>query len=226
MDNIVDLRIHGRRALFSDPITRVGGEKCSYPIPTYEGLKGIMDSVYWKPTFTWYIDRVRIMNPMRVESEGIKTRAYGGGNDLSYYSYLANVDYEVQAHFEWNLHRPDLATDRNENKHFFSAKRLIEKGGRFDIFLGTRECQGYVEECVFGQRPGAYDTSGRYEFDLMFHGFDYPSQTGKPELVARFWKPVMEKGVIEFLRPEQCTMRKFVKEIPLPPETAKTGVAQ
>ncbi len=224
MDNVIDLRVHGRRALFSDPITRVGGEKCSYPIPTYESLKGIMDSVYWKPTFTWIIDRVRIMNPIRVESEGVKTKPYSGGSDLSYYSYLSEVDYEVQAHFEWNLQREDLAQDRNENKHFFSAQRLVEKGGRYDIFLGTRECQGYVEECNFGQRPGAYDTSERYSFGLMFHGFDYPSQTGRPELIARFWEPVMEKGVIEFKRPEHCIVRKFVKKMPLPEITKQEAV--
>ena len=36
----------GREALFSDPIMRVGGEKCSYPVPTYQALKGITESIY------------------------------------------------------------------------------------------------------------------------------------------------------------------------------------
>ena len=39
---------------------RVGGEKCSYQIPTYEALKGVMASVYWQPTLVWYIDSVRV----------------------------------------------------------------------------------------------------------------------------------------------------------------------
>lgn len=47
--NIVEFEVYGDYALFSDPITRIGGEKCSYHIPTYEALKGILASVYWKP---------------------------------------------------------------------------------------------------------------------------------------------------------------------------------
>lgn len=44
--NIVEFSVVGDYALFSDPITRVGGEKCTYQIPTYEALKGILSSVY------------------------------------------------------------------------------------------------------------------------------------------------------------------------------------
>ena len=213
-ENKINYRVYGRRALFSDPITRVGGEKCSYPIPTYEALKGITDSIYWKPTFNWIIDRVRIMNPIRVHSEGIRILKYNDGKgDMSYYSYLTNVDYEVQAHFEWNMQRSDMQKDRDENKHFDCANRYVRKGGKFDVFLGVRECQAYVEECRFGARSGAYDTSERYDFGLMFHGFDYPSQTGNDKMVARFWNPVMEKGIIEFKRPEECAVRKFVRNM-------------
>ena len=50
MKNDISFTVYGRQALFSDPITRVGGEKCSYHIPTYEALKGIAKSIYWKPT--------------------------------------------------------------------------------------------------------------------------------------------------------------------------------
>lgn len=39
-DNIVEFQVTGDYALFSDPILRVGGEKCSYQVPTYEALKG------------------------------------------------------------------------------------------------------------------------------------------------------------------------------------------
>ena len=156
--NIVEFSVCGDYALFSDPIMRVGGEKCTYQIPTYEALKGILSSVYWKPTIIWYIDKVRVMNPIRMEVKGIRTMKYnGGGNDLSYYTYLKDCRYQVSAHFEWNENRPELAGDRNENKHHEIARRMIEKGGRRDIFLGTRECQGYVEPCIFGEEKGAYD---------------------------------------------------------------------
>ena len=34
--NIVEFQVSGDYALFSDPLTRVGGEKFSYQVPTYE----------------------------------------------------------------------------------------------------------------------------------------------------------------------------------------------
>ena len=46
--NIVEFEVTGDYALFSDPVMRIGGEKCSYQIPTYEALKGILHSIYWK----------------------------------------------------------------------------------------------------------------------------------------------------------------------------------
>jgi CRISPR-associated protein Cas5d len=144
-DNIVQFKVYGKYALFTDPLTKIGGEKFSYQIPTYQAMKGILESVYWKPTFVWKIDKIRVMRPIQTESKGIKPIKYGGGNDLAYYTYLRDVEYQVQARFTWNLLREDLVQDRNENKHYFMAKRMIERGGRRDVFLGSRECQGYVE---------------------------------------------------------------------------------
>ena len=80
-DNIVEFQVTGDYALFSDPILRVGGEKCSYQVPTYEALKGILQSVYWKPTIIWVIDAVRVMHPIQMETKGIRPIKYSGGND-------------------------------------------------------------------------------------------------------------------------------------------------
>ncbi|MEG1583952.1 MAG: type I-C CRISPR-associated protein Cas5c, partial [Anaerovorax sp.] len=77
-------------------------------IPTYQALKGILESVYWKPTIIWKIDEARVMNPIRTQSQGIRPINYGGGNSLSIYTYLADVSYQVKAHFEFNLNRPEL----------------------------------------------------------------------------------------------------------------------
>jgi CRISPR-associated Cas5-like protein len=68
----IEFRTWGRYALFTDPVTRVGGEKCSYHIPTYEALKGVAKSIYWKPTLIWVIDAVRVMRPIRTQTKGTK----------------------------------------------------------------------------------------------------------------------------------------------------------
>jgi CRISPR-associated protein Cas5d len=219
--NSISFSVWGRYALFTDPLTRVGGEKCSYHVPTYEALKGVAESIYWKPTFIWYIDRVRVMKAIRTEAKNVKPLEYGGGNTLATYTYLADVEYQVVAHFEWNLQRRDMAHDRIEGKHFQVAQRMLEKGGRRDIFLGARECQGYVKPSNFGEGESKHDGAGQLAFGLLFHGFDYPDVIGKPELHSRFWRPVMNDGVIDFDRPEECTVRKFVREMkPNPPKSS------
>jgi CRISPR-associated protein Cas5d len=211
--NTIEFKVWGRYALFTDPLTRLGGEKCSYHIPTYEALKGIAKSIYWKPTIVWVIDQMRVMKRIRTQTKGTKPLEFSGGNTLAIYTFLADVEYQVQAHFEWNLAQPDLAGDRVEGKHFAIAERMLERGGRQDIFLGTRDCQGYVEPCEFGSGSGDLDGTGELGFGLIFHGFDYPDETGEGKLNARFWSPKLVDGMLRFPRPEECTVRKFVREM-------------
>lgn len=232
--NTIEFRVWGRYALFTDPLTRVGGEKCSYHIPTYEAIKGIVKSIYWKPTLIWVVDAVRVMKRIRTQTKGTKPLRFGGGNDLAVYTFLTGdpdkergepvIEYQVRAHFEWNGHRPELKGDRNDGKHYQTALRCLERGGRQDIFLGTRDCQGYVEPCEFGTAAGDYDGKGELGYGLAFHSFDYPDETGRPELWANFWRPKMEDGVIRFLRPDQIkgSDKKFIRKM----STKRFGIGQ
>ena len=200
MDSKISFRVWGRQALFTDPVTKIGGEKFSYQVPTYEAIKGIVKSIYWKPTLIWHIDRIRVMKPIRTQSKSTKPLDWNGGNTLAIYTFLQDVEYQVEAHFEWNENWPELAQDRVVGKHMAIAKRMLERGGRQDIFLGTRDCQGYVEPCEFGSGEGAYDVEklGEHhlDFGLMFHSFGYPEETGNHELVSRFWRAQMQNGEI------------------------------
>ena len=225
--NVVEFEVSGDYALFSDPINRIGGEKFSYQVPTYEALKGILHSIYWKPTLTWIVDAVRVMEPIQTESKGIRPIKYTSSkNDLSFYTYLKGCRYQVRAHFVWNENRPELAEDRNEHKHFQIAKRMIERGGRRDIFLGTRECQGYVKPCVFGEGDGAYDHTPELDFGMMYHGITYAdeaySEETKNKMTVRLWRCVMHNGVITFDRPEACIHRP-VREMEVNPFGAVYG---
>jgi len=217
MKNSIEFKVHGRYALFTDPLTKVGGEKCSYHVPTYEALKGIVKSIYWKPTLIWVIDEVRVMKRIRTQTKGTKPQEFGGGNTLAIYTFLADVEYQVRAHFEWNTQRTSLKEDQIEGKHFAIAQRMVERGGRQDIFLGTRDCQGYVESCKFGDGAGELDDAGELAFGLMFHGFDYPDETGDSKLHARFWRQTMHNGVIRFDRPEDCAVHRYVRDMTVKP---------
>lgn len=212
MNNQIEFAVWGKYALFSDPINKMGGEKLTYQVPTYEALKGITSSIYWKPTFTWFIDRLRIIKPIHSQSKGMRPIRYNSSkSDLSIYTYLCDVFYQVQAHFEWNENRPELKEDRNEKKHLSIAQRSIEKGGRRDIFLGTRECQGYVKPCTFGEGEGFYDEYGEIPLGVMVHGITYPDENANHQMKINLWSPIMRNGIIEFLRPEDCKIQKNLR---------------
>ncbi len=204
--NSISFRVWGRYALFTDPITKTGGEKYSYHLPTYEAIKGILKSIYWKPSIVWVVDRVRVVKSICTQTKSTKPLEWTGGNSLAIYTFLHDVEYQVEAHFEWNLHRAELAQDRIDGKHYAIAKRMLEKGGRQDIFLGTRDCQGYVEPCIFGEGLGAYDDVDELSYGLMFHSFGYPDETGKNVLESRFWRAIMKNGVLEFPSPNDSQL--------------------
>ena len=165
----------------------------------------------------WIIDAVRVMNPIQTETKGIRPITYNGGNELAYYTYLKDVRYQVRAHFEMNYNHPELEQDRNENKHHNIAKRMVQRGGRRDIFLGTRECQAFVEPCEFGIGEGYYDMmTGEVSYGFMYHGITYAEEAileeDRDKMTVRFWRPVMKNGgVIEFTRPEDCTEKRHIR---------------
>ncbi|MBQ6518578.1 MAG: type I-C CRISPR-associated protein Cas5 [Anaerolineaceae bacterium] len=227
----IEFEVYGEYALFSDPITRVGGEKCTYQIPTYEALKGVAMSIYWKPTFTWFVDAVRVMNPIRTERKGIRGRLYDDPDpQLYYYMYLKSVKYQVRAHIEWNLHHPEFANDRNSGKHISIANRYLEKGGRRDIFLGTRECQCYVAPCVFGKGDGAYDDVPAYDFGFMLHGLTYADEAWNKEtegrMTSNFWFPTMRYGIVAFPRPEECPRHRNLGKMDVKTFSARHEVVE
>ncbi|MNI62516.1 CRISPR-associated protein Cas5 [compost metagenome] len=111
------------------------------------------------------------------------------------------------------MNRPDMAYDRNENKHHNILKRSLQAGGRRDIFLGSRECQGYVEPCVFGEGNGVYDEVAELHFGHMVHGINYPDETGRDQMEVRLWNPVMRNGIIQFTRPEECKQIRKIADM-------------
>lgn len=209
-------RLYGDYALFTDPVTKGGGEKYTYQIPTYQALKGISEQLYWKPTLVFFIDSVKVVNKIQTETKGIRTPLKNGKNDLNYYTYLRDVEYLVQFHFEWNKNRPELREDWNEIKHEQILLRSIAKGGRRDLFLGTRECVGYVERIREEQFQAAstfYDGE-KISFGIMFHSFSYPDEAvhnNECGLISNFTDIKMNNGKIDFIRPEECQLHHSLK---------------
>lgn len=70
-----------------------------------------------------------------------------------------------------------------------------------------------MEPCEFGSGEGFYDAIDEMHFGVMLHGMNYPDETGANELATRLWQPVMKFGVVEFIRPEACTLIRPIKQM-------------
>ena len=221
----IDFEISGSYAIFTDPVLGVGGEKKTYEIPTYEAIKGALKSVFWKPTIEWYIDKVRVLNPIRMETLKIKLPNYmTDGNDLAYYTYLRDCRYQVRAHFELNPNRKsEFEQDQNVIKYYDMAKRFIQKGARRDVYLGKRECQADVKPCVLGEGEGYYDGTGIKSFGNMYYGLIYPDQAfdalTRGMLTSAFWDAEMVDGIISYPMPSEipAEKRKAIRPMQMKP---------
>ena len=218
----IAVEITAERALFADPLSKVGGEKLSYQIPTYEALKGLIKGIYWKPTISWYIDAVRVMNPIQMETECSKIiKMTSRDGDLAFSTYLTDVRYQVLAHYEWNENRPEFAKDRDFKKYNAIIGNMINIGGRDPLYLGTRECTAYVAPCVFGDGAGHYDHAGTQVFGNMYHGITYPDEyydeKTKGRVTTNFFNARMENGIITFPRPEECPIHNYLHKQEMKP---------
>ena len=198
-------RISGDYALFTNPSTKGGGEKVSYAVPSRQALEGIVDAIYYKPTIINVVDEVKVIKEIQTETIGTRALLNNMSADLSYVSYLRDVEYLVKFHFIWNEQRTDLIKDRNMNKHEAIMERSIKKGGRRDIFLGTRECVGlvsYLTSDEYKKAESKYDGQ-TIPFGIMFHSFKYPTDS-KGKLKSYYTNTVMKNGIITFKNQSDC----------------------
>lgn len=208
MKNTIEFEVTSNLALFTNPHVSTNNNKVTYPVPTYGALVGVCESIYWNPTLLWVIDEARIMEQIRTRSISYCSSNRNGGQNMRTNIYIMEPRYQVRAHFEWDLRRPDLKQDRVSGKHYSMAKRYLSKGGKRPIYLGKNDDVAFAEECVFGEGEGYYDKSGTLPFGIMYHSMEYIGKGRSEETCyPLWWQPVMENGVIKYIRPEQCTLK-------------------
>lgn len=199
--NTVHFELAGRYALFTDPLTGCGGEKCSLPVPTFEALKGAARGIYSSHEFCWTIQAVRIMQPIITEAMTLTRLDYfGKGKDISVYTYLRDVRYQVLARLEFAQDIPPEA----RLKHFSILRRMLKRGGRRMIYLGTADCPAEITPVRFGERAGYYDSESM-DFGMMYHSISY--QNGRPRSIQLF-RCLMQRGIIAFPTPQECAVSR------------------
>lgn len=194
--------VEGSKALFTDPVSRIGKEKNSYPVPTQSALIGICKNIYWKPTIEYQITECRVMNEIQYEAMNkLVPHFYDDKKDLSTYKYLKNVRYKVRGYIIPNPERPDLIDDFGA-KHLAIFNRSLEVGGRFLPYLGASECMAFVSPTQYDTENGFYDNMESLHIGMMYNAVSY-DQSGRAQGIALF-DCYMKRGIIHFPVQEQC----------------------
>lgn len=203
-------RCSGRRAIFSRPELKT--ERFSYPTPTPSSLRGIVESVLWKPAILWRIQRIHVLKPIRftsfrrneVNSKAVapaaKVIADGGiaptffaDEDRSQRNTVAliNVDYLVEAKFSLT---PRAGEGDTVQKFLAMFERRLEKGQVFQQpYFGCRECAANVRPAE-GNEAAIPETQdlGLMLWDIAFQ----TTEKGTNHRPIFYWAR-MENGIID-----------------------------
>lgn len=209
----IKIEVSGDWAIFTRP--ELKGERVSYECMTPSAARGIVSSIYWKPSIRWYIDRITVCNPisfmsvMRNEvgvkgsfrvartaiNSGTPCPSLDSSNHIQQRSslILKDVKYIIEAHF---ILTPTASANETAEKHYQIAKRRMKRGQCFQQpFLGCREFHAsfrYLDEsdCVESSLIGYKDLG------IMLYDLSYPSELDALPVPMYFYASLRD-GVLD-----------------------------
>ena len=214
MSSSIRLLVSGDFACFTRP--EMKSERVSYEVMTPSAARGLLESIYWKPSMTWIIDRIHILKPIQfliIQRNEISTKA--GKNALDNPKYindnrqqrisriLRDVQYVIEAHIK--------STSSSETfKHVEIFKRRAVKGQCFSQpYFGCREFP--VDFKIFdeGKIPKSNPPKGTFDLGWMLHDIDF-SDHMKP----KFFHAVIKDGLLEVPQMDSTQTMKIDPSIP------------
>jgi len=204
------IRAWGDFACFTRPEMKV--ERVSYPVMTPSAARGVLEAIFWKPQFTWRVEEIRVLKPIRYFSvlrNEVNSRASdkaaaawpknGGGYDASadraqrHTLALRNVDYVIHAQMQL---KPGVTDDPAKFRDQF--RRRVRDGRCFATpYLGCREFFASFGAANGGEAPVDYSEDlGLMLLDLEY--IDGGSGRGTP----RFFNARLERGVLRVPPPD------------------------
>lgn len=201
----VFVKFWGPRASFNRPefIT----ERVSYLVPTPSAIRGMLESIYWKPEFHWRVREIWVLNPIRHFSEtrnevADKANRKAGvnmtdENRLQRHTLgLADVAYGIIAE---PVPVPFSVEDMEKHVFIFN-KRVVVGQAYQQPFFGVREYSAFY---------GRFDTAttkpidvtmnlGRMAFDFNYGtpGMTYRSHNNNSKPIPVWFDAKLEKGVV------------------------------
>jgi CRISPR-associated protein Cas5d len=201
----VRLKVWGEYACFTRPEMKV--ERVSYDVMTPSAARGILEAIYWKPAIVWVVDRIHVLNPIRLDNVRrnelagklapgtVKKAMNDGCSPVEVFieedrqqraaMVLRDVSYVIEAHFEFRG-----SEDNNPAKHKDIFDRRAGKGQCFHHpYLGCREFSAAFVP-VEDVPPSCH--KGEKDLGWMLHDIDFQNN-----MEARFFRAVMRDGAID-----------------------------
>ncbi|MCJ7663897.1 MAG: type I-C CRISPR-associated protein Cas5c [Desulfobacterales bacterium] len=201
----VKLKVWGDYACFTRPEMKV--ERVSYDVMTPSAARGILEAIYWKPTISWMINQIHVLNPIQFDNirrnelsgkipfRNVTVAMKDGRSPIEVFNeedrqqraamVLRDVAYIIEAHFEFTGDE-----DNNPAKHKEIFERRAAKGQCFHRpYLGCREFPAHFEPVV-EVPPSAH--RGEKDLGWMLHDIDF-----EKGMEARFFRAIMRDGTIE-----------------------------
>lgn len=206
----VKVEVWGDYALFTRPEMKV--ERVSYDVITPSAARGIIESIYWRPTIRWVIDKIHVCNPIEftnVRRNEVKSKilasnvrsVMGGVHKELYINtsadiqqraslLLKNVRYVLEVHFELTEKAGESDT---VEKHYNIILRRLRKGQCFQPpCFGCREFPANFRLYEEDQVQTAY--SGTKDLGFMLYDMDY---SDSDDIKPMFFRAVMVDGTID-----------------------------
>ncbi|KGE72162.1 type I-C CRISPR-associated protein Cas5c [Spirochaeta lutea] len=202
------LEVEGEFACFTRPEMKV--ERVSYDVITPSAARGIFESILWKPSLSWQIKKIEVLNPIRWTS----IRRNEVGSYMSHRSdgvyiedsrqqraglLLRDVRYRIHAELRFNPDKGESRQDENPGKYNAMFERRAKKGQCFNQpYLGCREfsCRFTLIETTNKDEPQPIPEDK--DLGFMLYDMQFPKPDDKDqEIHPAFYRPRMKQGVIE-----------------------------
>lgn len=211
------LSVKGDFACFTRPEMKI--ERVSYDVITPSASRAIFGSILWKPAFSWHINRIEVLSPVKwfsIRRNEVSKLALTSGNGIFVDDsatrqqraslILRDVHYRIHASLEFlpfdKWHKTPNPKPMNndqpgesEAKYLAMFERRALKGQCFNQpYLGCREFSADVRLVtdLDAERKEYPPISATMDLGWMLYDIDYDN--GKKMLLYR---PNMINGVIE-----------------------------
>ena len=203
--SLLSVKVGGDYACFTRPEMKV--ERVSYPVMTPTAAKGLLESIFWKPEFSWIVREIQVLRPVRYfsivrneittrqsDSVAKRWRASGGGgfyaaeNRVQRHTLgLRDVEYIIKADV---VVKVGVGEDPAKFRDQF--RRRVNGGRCFATpYLGCREFAASFSQVSGDERP--IDLT--MDIGSMLWRMEYASD-GSGRAVPSFFNAKLDRGVL------------------------------